>query len=207
MTTLTDIRTLVRRDLKDEDSGDYRWTDDEIDRAIQKAVLEYSGYCPLPQLTALATVDQDDQVDISTLTDRIDILKVEHPVTDKPYPPRRFAVWADVLYFLDGYLGDGGDCNIHWLKKHSLDTASTIPAPHEGVIALGACAFAVSSLGQYHANLANIGGKDVDRDYNLWAKQMFTQFYAGLERIRWQSPASPAYQPKRLKLSSLTPEE
>ena len=58
MTTITTIRALVRRDLKDEDSANYRWTDDEIDRAIDKAVLEYSEYCPLSVLSSLATVDR-----------------------------------------------------------------------------------------------------------------------------------------------------
>ena len=201
------MRTTVRRDLKDEDSANYRWTDDEIDRSIQKAVLEYSEYCPLPQLTALATVDQDNTVDISTLTDRIDVLKVEHPVDEQPSPSRRFSVWADTLTFLDSYYGDGANCNVYWLKKHSLDAASTIPTPHEGVIALGACAFAISSQAQYRVDLANTGGQKVNKDYNYWAKEKFSQFYEALERIRYQSPAGLTYQPKRLKSTSLTPED
>jgi len=31
---LSDMRTIVRRDLKDEDAGNYRWTNDELDRHI-----------------------------------------------------------------------------------------------------------------------------------------------------------------------------
>jgi hypothetical protein len=207
-TNLTTIRTLVRRDLKDEDGAAYRWTDDEIDRAIQKAVLEYSEYCPLPRLTKLDTVDQDNEVDISTLTDRIDIVKVEHPITDKPYPSRRFAVWADILYFLEGYIGDGEECNVYWLQKHTLSASvSTVPTPHEGTVALGAAAYAVSSQGQYSSNMANTGGPNVDKDYNLWAKEMFTQFYAALERARQEAPGGAAYQPRRLKTALMTAEE
>lgn len=40
MTVLADIRLLVRRDLKDEDSANYRWTDTEVDRHIARALRE-----------------------------------------------------------------------------------------------------------------------------------------------------------------------
>ena len=170
MTTITTIRALVRRDLKDEDSANYRWTDDEIDRAIDKAVLEYSEYCPLSVLSSLATVDSDNTVDISTLTDRIDVLRVEHPIVDQPYQSHRFSVWADVLTFLDGYFGDGTNCNVYWLQKHSIGaSSSTVPTAHEHIIALGAAAYAISSQAEYSVNVANTGGQKVNRDYNFWA--------------------------------------
>ena len=34
---LTDMKTIVRRDLHDEDDTNYRWTDDELDRHIAHA--------------------------------------------------------------------------------------------------------------------------------------------------------------------------
>ncbi|MDD5313475.1 MAG: hypothetical protein PHO26_10610, partial [Dehalococcoidia bacterium] len=188
-TTLSTIRALVRRDLKDEDQAVYRWTDDEIDRAIDKAVLEYSEYSPLQQLTALATVSSSAQVDISTLTDRIDVLQVEHPISENPRQFRRFTVWADILTFLDGYYGDGENCNVYWLKKHSIGaSSSTVPVSHEGIIALGAAAFAISSQAQYQVDMANTGGQKVNKDYNFWSKSVFDQFYIALERIRSYNP-------------------
>ena len=36
------MRTLVRRDLGDEDAATYRWTDFELERHIQHAVRELS---------------------------------------------------------------------------------------------------------------------------------------------------------------------
>jgi hypothetical protein len=201
MTTITTIRTLVRRDLKDEDSANYRWVDAEIDRAVDKAVLEYSEYCPLQVRSTLATVDSDNTVDISTLTDRIDILRVEHPVIGQPYQSHRFSVWADVLTFLDGYYGDAGNCYVYWLKKHSIGaSSSTVPAAHEHIIALGAAAFAISSQAEYSVNTANTGGRTVNKDYSFWAKATFTQFYAALDRIK-------SYNPKKLKTGGLVPEE
>ncbi len=35
---LTQMRAIVRRDLHDEDAANYRWTNDEIDRHIARAV-------------------------------------------------------------------------------------------------------------------------------------------------------------------------
>jgi len=189
MTTLTSLRANVRRDLKDEDTVNYRWTNDEIDRAIEKAVLVYSSYCPLMQLDAtIHTVDQGNTVSLATLTERIDVVKVEHPIDKQPFPSRRFKVWGDALTFQDGYVGDGEACNIYWLKKHTLGAASSIPAAHDHIIAMGAVAFAVGSQSQYQVNLANTGGQTVNKDYASWAKAAFEAFYDRLHHVRSYSP-------------------
>jgi len=201
MTTLTAMRADVRRDLKDEDAANYRWSDDEIDRAIEKAVLVYSSYCPLMQLDAtIHTVDQGNTVSLATLTERIDVVKVEHPVNNLPYPSRRFKVWGDLLTFQDGYTGDGGICNIYWLKKHTLGATSTIPAAHDHIIAMGAVAFAVSSQAQYQVNLANTGGQAVNKDYSSWAGAAFETFYRSLDQVR-------SYRPGKLVTGELIAEE
>ncbi|MFA5077949.1 MAG: hypothetical protein WC541_00515 [Dehalococcoidia bacterium] len=201
MTTLTGMRADVRRDLKDEDAAGYRWTDDEIDRAIQKAVLVYSGYCPLMQLdSTIHTVDQGNTVSLATLTDRIDVVKVEHPIDNQPYPSRRFKAWGDLLTFQDGYVGDGEVCNIYWLKAHTLGAASTIPAAHDHIIAMGAVAFAVGSQAQYQVNLANTGGQAVNKDYSAWAGAAFEAFYELLQKVR-------SYSPGKLVTGWLTSEE
>ena len=43
---LNTMRTMVRRDLKDEDSENYRWTDEELDRHIAHALKEFSEAYP-----------------------------------------------------------------------------------------------------------------------------------------------------------------
>ncbi|MDD5313365.1 MAG: hypothetical protein PHO26_10055 [Dehalococcoidia bacterium] len=201
MTTLSSIRTLVRRDLKDEDSVNYRWTDDEIDRAVEKAVLDYSEYCPMQVRSVLATVDGSQDIDISGLTDRIDVLQVEHPVDESLRQFHPFRVWADILTFQGGYEGDGENCYVYWLQKHSITAqSSTIPSAHEGIIALGASAYAISSQAQYKSDMANTGGPNVDKDYNFWAKEKFKQFYDSLQRVK-------NYNPNKLKVIQLLPEE
>lgn len=200
MTTLTSLRALVRRDLKDEDATNYRWTDAEIDRAIDKALSDYSLRCPLQELTELATVADSTNVDITTLTDLIDITRVEHPITTPPYPSHTFSFWKNKLIFLDGHVGDGENCNVYWLKRHTLGATSTIPIPHEHVIAIGAAAYALSSQAQYQTDRANTGGQKVDNDYSAWAKEMFTRFNQELAAIC-------TYNNKKIKFSTLTSEE
>jgi hypothetical protein len=184
MTTLTTMRASVCRDLKGEDSANYRWSDNEIDRAIERAVLDYSLYCPLEQKSTIATVDLSADVSLSTLTDLVDVVTVEHPVDQLPAQYRPFRTWAGTLSFLNGYTGDGGNCYIRWLKKHSIGAStSSVPPHHEAIVALGATAFAISSQAQYQVNTANTGGGNVDNDYGRWAREKFTQFYAALSRI------------------------
>jgi hypothetical protein len=200
MTTLSSIRTLVRRDLKDEESANYRWTDAEIDRAIEKAVLDYSEYCPLQVKSTLATVDGSQSVDISTLAGRVDVLQVEHPVGQVPPSFVAFTVWGDVLTFRGSYEGDGANCCVYWLKQHTLGTGSTIPTVHESIIAVGACAYAISSLAQYKSDTANTGGPNVDRDLGYWARDRFKQFYTALNLVR-------NYNYRKLSITQLLPEE
>jgi len=201
MTTLTTMRASVRRDLKDEISASYRWSDNEIDRAIERAVLDYSLYCPLEQKTTIATTDLSMDVSLSTLTDLVDVVSVEHPVDQVPAQYRPFGAWGGVITFLNGYTGDGNNCYIRWLKKHSIGAStSTVPAHHEAIVALGASAFAVGSQAQYQVNTANTGGGSVDKDYGLWAKERFKQFYAALSRVS-------TYSNRKLKSLRLVAEE
>jgi len=201
MTTLTTMRASVRRDLKDEISASYRWSDNEIDRAIERAVLDYSLYCPLEQKTTVATTDLSTDVSLAALIDLVDVVSVEHPVDQLPAQYRPFRTWAGSITFLNGYTGDGNNCYIRWLKKHSIGaSASTVPAHHEAIIALGSSAFAVGSQAQYQVNTANTGGGSVDNDYGRWAKERFKQFYEALSRIS-------TYSNRKLKSLRIVTEE
>jgi hypothetical protein len=181
---LSEMRTNVRRDLKDEDASNYRWTDDEIDRAIAKAVKEFSQYCPREMKSTVATDDGSIELDISTLTDRVSVDKVEFPVDSEPRAFTRFEVYQDTLYFLETQ-GDGEDCYVYWTAIHTLDgDTSTIPTRHEDLVALGAAAYAALAQSQYSTNRANYGGEDVDRDYLSWARARLKEFQEGCKKAK-----------------------
>ena len=125
---LSDMRTLVRRDLKDEDNSNYRWQDNEIDRAIGRAVAELSRYVPREMKSTIATVDGSREIDISSLTDRVSVDRVEFPIDETPRQFQRFSVYADTITLIGDVEGDGEDCYIYWGKVHTLD-GSTSPSP------------------------------------------------------------------------------
>ena len=181
---LNTMRTLVRRDLKDEDNANYRWQDNEIDRAIQRAVAELSRYAPREMKSTIATVDGSREVDISSLTDRVLVDRLEFPVAKTPRSFQRFDVFQETITLIGDAEGDGGNCYIYWGKVHTLDgSTSTIPSYLEDVLALGAAAYAVLAQTQYRVDTAGFGGDRADTDYQSWGNAMLKQFTAQLKRF------------------------
>jgi hypothetical protein len=182
--TLADMRTLVRRDLKDEDASNYRWQDTEIDRAIARAVAELSRYVPREMQDAIATTDGSLYIDIVSLTDRVSVDRVEFPLGERPRQFQRFTVYADAITLIGDVEGDGEDCYVYWGKVHTLDgSTSTIPTYLEDVLALGAAAYAVLAQTQYRTDTAGFGGEQADRDYQSWGNTMLKEFKAQLKRF------------------------
>jgi len=97
---LVDMRTIVRRDLRDEDANNYRWTNDELDRHIGHAVKDYSGAVPYEQKAIKPTVSGSREIDISALSDRIMIEAVEYPIGNFPRRYQRFSLWGDIITLL-----------------------------------------------------------------------------------------------------------
>jgi len=181
---LTTMRTLVRRDLKDEDSSNYRWQDNEIDRAIGRALLELSRHCPREMKNTIATTDGSRDIDIASLTDRVSVDRVEFPIDEHPRQFQRFTVYADIITLIGDVEGDGANCYIYWGKVHTLDgSTSTIPSYLEDVLALGAAAYAVLAQAQYRSDIAGIGGDRADTDYQSWGSSMLKDFKAQLKRF------------------------
>jgi hypothetical protein len=194
---LTNMRTLVRRDLKDEDNSNYRWQDNEIDRAIQRAVAELSRHVPREMKSTIATASGSRDIDISSLNDRVSADQVEFPVGKTPRSFQRFAVYSDTITLVGDTVGDGESCHIYWGKVHTLDgSTSTIPSCLEDVLALGAAAYAVLGQAQYRSDVAGIGGDRADTDYQSWGSTMLKEFKAQLRRFG---------RGRKLKLGALYP--
>ena len=180
---LTTMRTLVRRDLKDEDNSNYRWQDNEIERAIARAVAELSRYVPREMKSTIATVDGSREIDISSLTDRVSVDKIEFPAGEHPRQFQRFTVYADTLTLIGNVEGDGNNCYVYWGKVHTLAATSTIPSHLEDILALGAAAYAVLAQTQYRTDTAGFGGDKADTDYQSWGAAMLKQFTSQLKRF------------------------
>src|SRR4030043_68253 len=156
---LTEMKAIVRRDLHDEDSENYRWTDNELERHIARAVKEFSGAFPCEQKAVKATTAGSRDIDISTITERVSVDAVEYPVGNYPAIYQRFSLWGDILTLLSDEVPDGSDAYIYYGKLHTLDSStSTIPAVNEDLIAVGACGYAAVEWAIYAVNRVNTGG-------------------------------------------------
>jgi len=181
---LGEMRTIVRRDLHDEDDNNYRWTDDELDRHIARAVKELSEAIPCEQKTTKATASGSREIDVSTITDRISIEAIEYPVDKYPKKYQRFSLWANTLTLLGDEVPDGSDTNIYYGKLHTLDAStSTIPAVYEDLIAAGAGGYAAVEWAIYAVNRVNVGGTPTPEEFLRWGREKLSYFRQELKRL------------------------
>ena len=198
--TLSEMITLVRRELKDESSN--LWSDDELTRHIDRAVAELSEAIPREQKATLATVAGSREVDISSLTDRVMVEAAEYPVDEFPKRCQRFALWADTLTLLGSEVPDGSNCYVYYGKLHTLDAVtSTIPTRNEDLVAAGAAGYAAISWGVYAVNRVNVGGAAAPREYCVWGEKRLRFFNQEVKRlgrrsrVRTRSLYKPYYPP------------
>jgi len=199
---LTEMRTIVRRDLHDEDEDNYRWTNDELDRHIAHAVKDFSEAIPYEQKSTKATTSGSRELDISTITDRIMVEAVEYPVDKFPKRYQRFSLWEDTLTILGDDVPDGSNAYIYYGKLHTLDASgSTIPAKHEDLVVTGACGYAAVEWAIYAINRVNVGGGTSPREFLAWGREKLDYFKVELKRlgrrnrIRVSSLYKPYYPP------------
>jgi hypothetical protein len=187
---LTEMRARVREDLQDTDSENYRWTDDEVDGAIDRVVTEYSLHAPIEQQDDIATTDGDTELDISSLSGLLGIESVEFPIGQSPKYLQKTEYWAGHLYMEDE--GDGNDARVRWLKKHALTAESTtIPAEHEEIIVLGATGYLAMSASAYTVDRASIAGRHATINYKAWGKDRLARYDRKLKAIARTSKVIP----------------
>ncbi|MBI2831808.1 MAG: hypothetical protein HYX79_06090 [Chloroflexi bacterium] len=199
---LTDMRAIIRRDLHDEDSDNYRWTDNELDRHIAHAVKDFSEHVPYEQKATKSTTSGSRTLDISTVADRVMVQAVEYPVDKFPRRYQRFALWGDTLTLLGDEVPDGSNAYIYYGKLHTLSAqSSTIPSRHEDLIAIGAEGYAAIEWAAFAINRTNVGGTMTPREFLDWGNEKLRFFRAELKRlgrrnkVRLAQLYTPYYQP------------
>jgi hypothetical protein len=183
---LGDMRTLVERDLHDESNE--TWSTDEIDRAIQQAVQQFSYAIPVEDTSTESSLSSRD-IDISSLSTRVIIQAVEYPSGNYPQTFVRFSVWGDTLSLLVDTEPDGPyDAKIYYGKMHTLDVStSTISTAHEWLIALGAVGYALSQWGAEAINNVNVGGSAAARAYKRLGDAKLSYFRRQLKVLSSQN--------------------
>ena len=181
---LSDMRSRIRKDLHDEDSQNYRWTDSDLNRHIDHALRELSLSCPLETKATLSTTAGSRDLSLSSLSDLVEIEAVEYPAGNYPPSYVRFSVWADTLPLLmDSLPGDSEDVYVYYGKLHTLNAdSSTLPAKLEDLVALGAAAYAAMEWASFATNRVNLGGADTWRNHLTWGQDRLAAFMKGLAK-------------------------
>lgn len=181
---LTDMRVIVRRDLHDEDSSNYRWTNDELDRHIGHAVKDLSEPVPYEQKTDMDTSSGSRELDISAVTGRVMVEAVEYPAGQYPRRFQPFSLWGDTLTLLGDEVPDGSDATVYYGKIHTLDVStSTIPVIYEDIICDGACGYAAVEWAIHAVNRVNAGGVASPVDFLAWGREKLDTFRRELRRL------------------------
>jgi len=176
------MRARVRKDLHDEDSENYRWTDVELERHIDHAVRELSLSAPLEAKAILSTSAGSRELSLSSLTNLVEVEAVEYPAGKYPPIYVRFSLWGETLVMLvDGAPSGGEDVYLYYTKLHTLDaSSSTIPAALEDLVAVGAGAYAAIEWASYATNRVNVGGGLTWKNYLTWGQDRLAAFMQGL---------------------------
>ncbi|OGO30705.1 MAG: hypothetical protein A2Z29_00555 [Chloroflexi bacterium RBG_16_56_11] len=181
---LAEMRAAVRRDLHDEDENNYRWSDDELERHIQHAARDFSEHVPCEKKTTVATASGSREIDISTITDRVMVEAVEHPVDKFPGRYQPFSLWGDTLTLLGDEVPDGSDASVYYGQLHTIDAGgSTINARHEDLVITGAGGYAAVEWALYAVNRVNTGGTKTPGDFLGWGNEKLKYFRQELRRL------------------------
>jgi len=188
---LTEMRARVREDLQDEDDANYRWTNDQVDGAIERVVREFSIVKPIQQQDDIATVESSRDIDISSLEGLIRVESVEFPIGQNPSHYQKFRIWQDTLQMDDE--GDGNDARVRWYKEHTLAESSTIPSQFEEIIVLGATGYLAASASVYTVDKATIAGKWATINFLKWGQERLDRYEKKLKALQGRVIARELY--------------
>ena len=169
----------------------YGHDQDDLDEAIRWALGRYNEINPEITITTATLAADGREVDISGITDYLDIFRVWWPYTstapERPPNWRDFEVWpGDILYIDADSEPQSADVVRIWYSKlrtlSGLDTATstTLPEQHESLIIAGASGFAAQERVQDEPQ------RWIPRKLREWAVLRLREFERGLKQVARQ---------------------
>jgi hypothetical protein len=143
--TLASFRGWLRQDLNDPAGSSQRFADADLERAVERAVVEYSQAAPRLRVQQLVTTVGSREVSLAGLAGLWLVDEVEWPVGQYPPAQPAWRLLADkqTLTLLVPAAPNGEPVRVTWGSKHTVDAASsTIEEAHETLVARGAYGFA-----------------------------------------------------------------
>jgi hypothetical protein len=191
MGTLSELRDLVEQDL--DDAGNAVWSTGDIDRAIKRALAEYSRVNPQQAVGTITLQADGREISTSTLTGMTNIVRVWHPYTstDPEDPPgwRRWEIWGSTLTILGGHEPASGEVvRVYYHKQHTIngldgESTTTVPAEDEEVLVLGAAAYAAFQKARGAVGEAGVSTETPEHWLN-WGQRRWDDFSTALSGVR-----------------------
>ena len=186
--TLTTLRDRVEAYL--QDSGNTRWSTDDLDEAITQAIDQYSRSNPYAALATITLTANGREIDISSITGLLRVEQVwwDYDSSTPGYPPnyRQFKVWPGALLYINDPLEpqSGDVVRIWYNKRHTLTdldsaVATTIPDEDLSYIVIGAGHFAALSRAMELAESMTVD-HDVVKRLQDWADNAGKNFRYGI---------------------------
>lgn len=153
--TLTTLRDRVEQVLFD--TGNAIWSTTALEESVRQALHEYSYVYPDRAATTLTLSADTRELDISSVTGLLDVLRCWLPYTSSSpeHPPnwRLFQHWRDlqILYFSDGDEPQNAEvARLFYTKMQTLSgldsaAATTFSAEDESMLITGAVGYAATS--------------------------------------------------------------
>jgi hypothetical protein len=188
---LTDLRAALAADLAD--AGNALWTTDELDRAIRRALRDYSAAQPRRAETTLTLATAGRALDISAVSDLVGVERVWFPYDAgaPEWPPRwrDFEVWPGETLYLDvaEEPAAGEVARLFYWGLHMLDgldgaTETTLPAADEDLLALGAAGYAALEQSRAAIGAINVSSY-TPLQWREWAEARLAEFDRRLDAL------------------------
>ena len=183
MATLADIRELVRDQLRDV--AETIWSDAQLELHVKRALRMYSEIKPLQKKSTIAHAAGARTIPLSTITDRLAVVRIEYPVDEYPPSYVPFNVWADIAT-MDLAEAPAGTANtyIFWHAQHTINGTTSFPATDNQIIATGAVGLACQALTADVANKVAVAGEAAWGRYADMANTHLAMFLGQLAHLR-----------------------
>jgi hypothetical protein len=191
----TDLASLRDRvELILADSTNAIFSTGDVDEGIRRALHDYSQVNPQHKIGTITLAADGREISTSTLTGVIDVEDVWCPYTaaDPEYPAyaRPFRFWKDSakLYVIGNHEPQSGEVvrvfytALQALKDLDSAAATTLPAEHDSIVALGAAGYAAQSRALDITEQISVDRDSANR-LRDWAELQLRRFTDALNRV------------------------
>jgi len=182
MKNISAIRGTVRQLLRDEylSGSTFEFDDEELSIHIGEVVIEVSQRSPY-ETRETKVSDGTKEVDISSITDLFEVVKVEYPTGSDPQDFPDFTIFGNTLRITDTTPTSGANIYLYCHKVHQLTEASSTLGPDlEKVVVEGTVVKA--ALAWLNKMREQIVPSSI-RLYQTWINTQYIIYQRNLEQI------------------------